>query len=76
MKVSVLGCGRWGSFISWYLINHGHKVIEWGRENSKSYLSLKEKGKNEYVELDKRIVLTDDLRFAVESSDVIVISIS
>ena len=76
MNISVLGCGRWGSFISWYLINHGHKVIEWGRENSKSYLSLKEDGKNEYVELDKRIVLTDDLKFAVESSDYIVISIS
>jgi glycerol-3-phosphate dehydrogenase (NAD(P)+) len=76
MKVSVLGCGRWGSFISWYLNRTGHEVCEWGRENSPSFNVLKNTGKNEYVELAKTIKLTSNLKEALEFSDTIVISIS
>ena len=76
MKISVLGCGRWGSFIGWYLVNNGHKVIQWGTAGNYSFDVLRNTKKNEYVELDDRIDLTSDLKYAVESSDVIVISIS
>ena len=76
MKISVLGCGRWGSFIGWYLVNNNHNVIQWGTEGNHSFDVLKNTGKNEYVELDKRIILSSDLQFAVESSDIIIISIS
>ncbi len=76
MKVSVLGCGRWGSFIAWYLCNHGHDVCSWGPEEDYSYQVLKETGKNEYVSLDNRILLTCDLKEAVERAEVIIISIS
>ncbi len=76
MKISVLGCGRWGSFIAWYLCNHGHEVYSWGPEDDYSYQVLKETGKNEYVELDPRIRLTCDLKEAVERAEVIIISIS
>ena len=76
MKISVLGCGRWGSFIAWYLCNHGHDVYSWGPEEDYSYQVLKETGKNEYVELDSRIRLTCDLKEAVEHAETIIISIS
>lgn len=76
MNFSVLGCGRWGSFIGWYLSNNGHKVIQWGREDSKSYLCLKKERKNEYVSLNESIELTSNLKYAVDSSDYIIISIS
>ena len=76
MKISVLGCGRWGSFIAWYLCNHSHDVYSWGPEEDYSYKVLKETGKNEYVTLDERIRLTCDLQEAVEHAEVIVISIS
>lgn len=76
MKVSVLGCGRWGSFIAWYLCNHGHDVYSWGPEEDYSYQVLKTTGKNEYVELDKRIHLTCDLEEAVAHAETIIISIS
>jgi glycerol-3-phosphate dehydrogenase (NAD(P)+) len=76
MKISVLGCGRWGSFIGWYLVNHGHNVIQWGTEGNYSFDTLKKNGKNEYIVLDNRINLTPDLDYAVSSSDVIIISIS
>ena len=76
MKVSVLGCGRWGSFIAWYLCNQGHDVYSWGPEDDYSYKVLKETGKNEYVSLDERICLTCDLKEAVEHAETIIISIS
>ena len=76
MKVSILGCGRWGSFIGWYLARHGHNVCQWGPEDSESFLVLKNTGKNEYVELDKRINLTSNLSEAIEFADTIIISIS
>ena len=75
MVVSVMGCGRWGSFISWYLANTGHKVAEWGRADGRAFNELKENGKNEYVDLDERICLTSDLSYAVRSAEIIVISI-
>ena len=76
MKISVLGCGRWGSFIAWYLCNRGHEVYSWGPEDDYSYKVLKETGKNEYVSLDPRICLTCDLKEAVEHAETIIISIS
>ncbi|MGN1235416.1 MAG: glycerol-3-phosphate dehydrogenase [Christensenellaceae bacterium] len=77
MKISVLGCGRWGSFIAWYLCTYkGYDVTSWGPEDDYSYRVLKETGKNEYVELDRRIRLTSDLEEAVTSAEIIIISIS
>lgn len=76
MKISVLGCGRWGSFIGWYLVNNGHSVIQWGTPGHYTFDVLKNTGKNEYVELDERITLTSDLEKAVNQSDIIIISIS
>lgn len=77
MKISVLGCGRWGSFISWY---HSailkNKVALWGRRESQTYKVLKEKGANEYVPLEKDITLTCDLKEALDFGEIIIISIS
>ena len=65
-KISVLGCGRWGSFIAWYLATKkGKEVWSWGPEEDYSYQVLKNTGKNEYVTLDKSITLTCDLAAAV-----------
>ena len=76
MKISVLGCGRWGSFIAWYLSRLGNEVVSWGPEGDPSYEILKNTGRNEYVALDEKITLTCDLERAVRSAEVIVISIS
>ena len=63
MKVSVLGCGRWGSFIAWYLCNHGHEVYSWGPEDDYSYQVLKETGKmNEaLIYYEKNLKCTEEL---------------
>lgn len=77
LNISVLGCGRWGSFIAWYLASQkGYNVYSWGPEDDYSYQVLKNTGKNEYVQLDSRITLTCDLQKAVDHAEIIIISIS
>ncbi|MCM1546325.1 MAG: glycerol-3-phosphate dehydrogenase [Clostridiales bacterium] len=77
MKISVLGCGRWGSFIAWYQATVlRNQVILYGEEGREAYDILKRDGKNEYVALDKSITLTSDLSYALAASNIIIISIS
>lgn len=76
MKVSVLGCGRWGSFHAWYADYVGHEVTLWGREGSQHMASLMAVRRNEYLTLPESIRLTQDLRQAVESAELCIISIS
>lgn len=76
MNFTLLGCGRWGSFIAWYLNKMGNNVTVWGRENDPITTSLFETRKNEYVEFPKEIELTTNLEYALSKSEYIVISIS
>lgn len=76
MNVSVLGCGRWGTFLAWYANRVGHHVMLWGREHSKNYVRLKESGMNDYVMLPQEIILTNSLEKAVSFGEIIIISIS
>lgn len=75
MKVSVIGCGRWGTFITWYLDHIGHQVSLYGRKQSKHMQELIERRRNDLLILSERIHLTTDLEEAVKS-DMIVISIN
>ena len=76
-KISVLGCGRWGSFIAWYLATKkGKQVWSWGPAGDYSYEVLKDTGKNEYVTLEPSITLTCDLAAAVARAEIVIISIS
>lgn len=76
MNISVLGCGRWGSFLAWYADKVGHKVVLWGRNSSANLKELKLKRANEYLSLHESIELTDSLERAVSFADVIIVSIS
>ncbi len=75
MKVSVIGCGRWGSCIAWYLSAiKQNQVVLYGRSTSSDYQRFTQTRKNEYLTLPETIQLTDDLQKAVRS-DYIVVSI-
>ncbi len=76
MNITVLGCGRWGSFIAWYLNKIGKNVILWGRENSSHMKELIATRKNKWLNFDKKITFTTDLNKALSYSKTIVISIS
>lgn len=74
-NVFVIGCGRWGSFITWYLDRIGHNVTLYGRSSSERMKSFIETRKNEYVTLEDSVKLTTDLSQCLDA-DIIVISIS
>ncbi len=76
MNISVLGCGRWGSFIGWYLNKINHSVTLWGRPGSTHMQEIKTLHKNSFLEIDSKIQITEDLKKAVDESNIIVISIS
>ncbi|NWK69018.1 NAD(P)H-dependent glycerol-3-phosphate dehydrogenase [Bacillus paramycoides] len=76
MNISVLGCGRWGTFIAWYANKVGHNVMLWGRENSRNYIELNETRKNDYLKLSKDIELNNSLNIAISFAEIIIISIS
>ncbi|MBR5139508.1 MAG: NAD(P)-binding domain-containing protein, partial [Clostridia bacterium] len=74
MKIFVIGAGRWGSFIAWYLDKIGHSVSLYGRESSKKMQELIATGKNDVITFPKSIALTTSLD-GISDADVIVISI-
>ena len=76
MKISVLGPGRWGTFIAWYLNKIGNNVTLWARNPSEQMEELMKNHKNEYVTLPETIKLTYNLESAINDSEYIVISIS
>ncbi|MGE4354656.1 MAG: NAD(P)H-dependent glycerol-3-phosphate dehydrogenase [Oscillospiraceae bacterium] len=74
MKITVIGCGRWGSCIAWYLNHIGHDVSLYGREGSRNMQRFMAERKNEYLELPESLKLTTDIN-AVRDSEIVVISI-
>jgi glycerol-3-phosphate dehydrogenase (NAD(P)+) len=75
MNITVIGCGRWGSFIAWYLDKTGHEVTLYGRENSKHMKPFLDTRSNGLIVLPESIRLETDLRKAVQS-EIIVISVN
>ncbi len=76
MKISVLGCGRWGAFIAWYLNKVGHEVMSWGLPDSPHLKELKETRQNGMLTFPDSLMISDDLEEAVTRAEIIVISIS
>lgn len=75
MKITVVGCGRWGSLITWYLDGLGHELTLYGRDTSVHMKQFIEERKNDLLELRKSVRLSTKLE-SLADSDVIVISIA
>ena len=76
MNISVLGCGRWGAFLAWYLGRmEQHNVLLYGRERSWRMAQLRETRKNDLLDLPARVTLTSDIHKAVDNSEILLISI-
>ena len=76
MNISLLGCGRWGSFIGWYLDKIGHNVTIWGLGDSEQFIEIRDTRKNNMLAFRDSINVTDDLEKAVTTADIMIISIS
>ena len=75
MKVTVIGCGRWGSLITWYLDYIKMDVTLYGRAESKNMQRFLAERKNDYLTLPES-VRNFDLFYCVKDAEVIVISIN
>ena len=76
MKISVLGCGRWGSCIAWYLDKIGNEVLSCGLADAPEFIQLQTTHRNDYLVFPDSIEVSSDLSYAVSRAEVIVISIS
>ena len=74
MKIFVIGCGRWGSFIAWYLDSIGHEVTLYGRPTSEKMKTLISSRKSGVLDLPESIRLVTELD-GLKESDTVVISI-
>ncbi|HWR23507.1 MAG TPA: NAD(P)H-dependent glycerol-3-phosphate dehydrogenase [Feifaniaceae bacterium] len=72
MRIGVIGCGRWGSFIAWYLDKIGHTVSLYGRSGSSRMEQFLLDRTNGLVTLEKSVRLTTSLSEAAEAETLVV----
>ena len=75
MKICVIGCGRWGSLITWYLSEKkGLDVTLYGRESSEAMQRFISERKNDLLTLPESVKLSTNIE-CTRDADVIIISI-
>ena len=74
MKITVVGCGRWGSLITWYLDRQGQDMTLYGLEDSEQMQRFLKERRNDLLELPESVKLTTDIT-SLCGAEVIVISI-
>ena len=75
MKITVIGCGRWGSLITWYLDRIGHTVTLYGRADDPSMIRFLAERRNDLLTLPESVALSTDIR-CVGEGDAVLISIN
>lgn len=74
MNVSIIGTGRWGSFIAWYINRAGHNITICGEEAAPDFRELRDTRTNGVVTFPEDVTITPDLEKAL-ASDIIIISV-
>ena len=75
MDITVIGCGRWGSLITWYLDHIGHRVTLYGRAASPRMQSFLATRQNDLLTLPASVALFTDLTAALNGAETVIISI-
>ena len=74
MKITVIGCGRWGSLITWYLDRMGHEVTLYGMADAPEMQRFLATRQNDLLSLPESVRLTTNIQ-DVPSAETIIISI-
>ncbi|MBR3838023.1 MAG: glycerol-3-phosphate dehydrogenase [Clostridia bacterium] len=72
MNITVIGCGRWGSFIGWYLDQIGHKVTFYGPADTPHMQRYLETRTNGMLTLRDSIGLTTDIKEGLQAETVVI----
>ena len=75
-RISLIGCGRWGTFLGWYAANYGaaDEVYMYDIPTSPNFIELRDTRKNAYLTLSDNMFLFDSLAKVLEN-DIIIVSI-
>ena len=78
MKLTVLGPGCWGLTLAWLLNNNFDDITIWGRESdlTEDLVRNKHCSKPLEVQLDKKVVITSDIKNAIDGADIILSVVS
>lgn len=71
MDITVIGCGRWGSCIAWYLDRIGNSVTLYGNDKAQ-IKQIKETRTNGVVDYGDRIRITDDIAEAARNKTIVI----
>jgi glycerol-3-phosphate dehydrogenase (NAD(P)+) len=74
MKITVIGCGRWGSLITWYLDRMGHDVTLYGMASAPEMQRFLATRQNDLLSLPESVRLTTDIT-DITTAETIIISI-
>jgi len=75
MKISVIGSGRWGSLITWYLDRSGHDMTLYGRADMPDMARFLATRRNDLLEMPESVKLCTSLDCLLDA-EAIVISIN
>ena len=78
MKLAVLGAGCWGCAIARLENNNFDEIVIWGRDCDLSDELKNEKklAKPLEIQLDKKVEITSDLRYALKDADIILLVVA
>ncbi|MBQ8436408.1 MAG: glycerol-3-phosphate dehydrogenase [Alphaproteobacteria bacterium] len=74
--ISLIGCGRWGTFLGWYAGNYCKfdRVDMYDIPTSPNFIELKENRKNAYLSLSDNMVMHENIE-EVLGNEIIIVSI-
>lgn len=72
MKITVIGCGRWGTFIAYYLHSIKEDVTLYGQAGDPTTVGLLTERKNSYLTLPDDFRLITDLDVALDTETVVI----
>ena len=75
-EISVIGSGRWGTFLAWYAANYCkmERVKIYSKPDAPDFIELKQTRKNPYLSLSDNMFLYDNISDVLDN-DFIIISI-
>lgn len=72
-QISVIGCGRWGTFLGWYAANCCvDQVLLYDIPTSPNFTELKQTRKNSYLTLSDNMFLKESVSDVLSSDDIII----
>ena len=75
-NITVIGPGRWGSFLACYVTSIGHNVTLYGLKEAKEMIEFLEHRKSSLIELPEKLKLSTDIVEATKDAEIIIISIN